>query len=94
MPSCSGTGAVATKQRAEVLQRLVDAGVVTPWAELNDDGETERTVLTPAAPKVATNRDLNGHHGQPLALAAPAQPTAADVTPLLPALHSLEGELL
>jgi hypothetical protein len=86
-------GAVSAKQRAEVLQRLVDAGLVTPWAELNDDGEAERKVLTPAAPKVATNRDLNGHHGQPLA-AAPPQPTAADVTPLLPALHSLEGEVL
>jgi hypothetical protein len=38
-------GAVSTQQRAAVLQQLVVDCVVTPWAELNDDGEAERKVL-------------------------------------------------
>jgi hypothetical protein len=38
-------GAASTQQRVEVLQQLVVDSVVTPWAELNDDGEAERKVL-------------------------------------------------
>jgi hypothetical protein len=38
-------GAATAQQRDAVLQRLVDEGAMTPWAELNDDGETERRVL-------------------------------------------------
>jgi hypothetical protein len=38
-------GAATAQQRDAVLQRLVDEGAMTPWAEMNDDGETERRVL-------------------------------------------------
>jgi hypothetical protein len=43
-------GAVTAAHRAEVLQRLVDEGTVAPSAELNDDGEPQRSVTPKTQP--------------------------------------------